>query len=129
LTRTKRETSTGSVPGTIGIEIMTPLTTPEASLARSPEGFDLQIAAASPAVAVRNHQAILQCTTEVFPGAKIDVEEAADPEIEGDEYLVVLVTTRGEARDIAARHREWHRRVRAVAPQTAGSYRLLLDVQ
>jgi len=82
-----------------------------------------------PAQVIRNHRAILESTAEIFPGAKIDVEEAVDPEIEGDPYLVIMVTTSGEVPEIVARHREWHFRIWEVAPQTAHAYRLCLDVR
>lgn len=82
-----------------------------------------------PADVIRSHRAILKMTEEVFPGGTIEVEEAVDPEIAGDPYLVVMVATPGEIEEIVAKHSEWHRQLRKVAPQTASSYRLSLDVR
>jgi len=77
----------------------------------------------------RENEAVVRSTAELFPDAQISLTQEADPEGGDDEYSAVSVTTRGEINDLAARHREWHCRLRLIAPQTATSYRLVIDVQ
>jgi hypothetical protein len=83
---------------------------------------------ASPTRTLNNHRAILEATQQLFPKASISVTEESDPEIEDDEYFSVLVQTPGTVDEVVALHREWHNRIRHVAPETASFYCLLLDI-
>jgi hypothetical protein len=81
-----------------------------------------------PAQAQRCHEAILQMTAEVFPGAKIELGTGIDPEIEGDEYPVVSVAAPGTVDELVSRNGEWHERMRAIIGPHADGYRLDLHV-
>ena len=85
--------------------------------------------AIAPPVVVRNHEAILRLTGEIFPASEIAVTEEVDAEIPGPEYFVVNVRTSGEIRALVAKDGEWHHRIWDVAPETASSYRLSLGVE
>jgi hypothetical protein len=86
-------------------------------------------AAVAPPVVLRNHEAILKLTAEIFPGGEIAVTEELDAEIAGPEYFVVNVKTQGEIGILVAKDGEWHHRIWEVAPETASSYRLSLGVE
>ncbi len=83
---------------------------------------------ATPTLTLRNHNAILELTAELFPKAKITVSEESDPEIEDDEYFVITVETPGSVGELVKCHREWHCRIVKVAQETAIAYRLSLDI-
>jgi hypothetical protein len=89
----------------------------------------LDSAVVAPPVVVRNHEAILRLTAEIFPAGEIAVTEEIDPEIPGPEYFVVNVRTSGEIRELVAKDGQWHHRIWDVAPETASSYRLSLGVE
>ena len=89
----------------------------------------LQDPRVGPATIVRNHEAVLRFTEQVFPRAKIIVEEGSDPENGDDEYFVISVGTPGDVSDLVVRHGQWHQLLRQTVPETAKLYRLLLDVQ
>ena len=80
------------------------------------------------ALTLWNHDAVLLMTADVFPRGKIEIGTGIDPEIEGDEYVVVSVTTPGNVTELVARDGEWHRRLREVVGSRASSYRLDLSV-
>lgn len=82
-----------------------------------------------PAATIAEHRHLLALTAELFPDATIEVEEAVDPEIPGDPYLVINVATSGEVNAAVEKNRQWHRRLRIAAPATASSYRLSLDLR
>jgi hypothetical protein len=86
-----------------------------------------RITSANSEVAIRNHEAILKMTEDVFPGAKVDVEQSVDPEIENYEHIAIVVVTKGDVDELVAGNREWHRRLRAAAPDTARHYVLSLS--
>lgn len=81
-----------------------------------------------PAVALQNYEAILKLTTNIFSTDQITVTHELDPEIVGKEYRVVSVKTRGEIPELLAKDSEWHHRIWDVAPETASSYCLSLDL-
>lgn len=81
-----------------------------------------------PTIVVRNHDAVLRFTSQLFPAARISVTQEADPEIENDEYFAILVETPGSVDHVVALHREWHNRIGSIAPETSRCYRLLLDI-
>jgi len=78
-------------------------------------------------LAMRNHEAILKMTEEVFPGVAIRIDEVPDPEIENFEHLAVVVVIRGDVEQLLAGNREWHQRLRGVAPEAARHYVLSLS--
>jgi hypothetical protein len=84
---------------------------------------------ASPPCTIRNHAAILQATAELFPAGQVTVTVESDPESGDEEFFAINVATPGDVNDLVARHSQWHSRKREVAPETASSYRLLLDIQ
>src|SRR5688572_13252309 len=86
-----------------------------------------RITCATPEVAIRDHEAILKMTEDVFPGAKIDVEESVDPEIENYEHIAIVVVTKRGVDELVVGNREWHKRLRAAAPDTARHYVLSLS--
>jgi hypothetical protein len=98
----------------------------EAASTELPIVFDTD--AVAPPVVLRNHEAILKLTAEIFPGAVIAVSVELDAEIPGPEYFVINVRTQGEIRELVAKDGEWHHRIWDVAPETASSYRLSLGV-
>ena len=77
---------------------------------------------------MRNHEAILKLTSEVFSTDQIVVTHELDPEIVGKEYLVVSVKTQGEMPELLAKDSQWHHRIWDVAPETASYYCLSLDL-
>jgi hypothetical protein len=85
--------------------------------------------AIAPPVVLRNHEAILKLTAELFPGGEITVTEEVDPEIPGPEYFVINVRTNGEVPELVAKDGDWHHRIWDVAAETASSYRLSLGVE
>jgi hypothetical protein len=106
---------------------------PTTPLGRPPADADLVPSPSTgahptPAAASFNHEAVLNMTAEVFPGAKIELGTGTDPEVEGDEYYVVSVTTAGEVKELVAKDGQWHHRLWDVVPKTASFYRLLMDV-
>lgn len=84
---------------------------------------------ASPTRVVRNHDEILRMTSQLFPEVTISLAVETDPEIDDDDYFVVSVTARGAFDDLAVAHRDWHRRLLELAPETATYYRLSLGIQ
>jgi hypothetical protein len=118
---------------------MTPTSAADALTAPAEQSLGVPLPAETPpgempiapcaAQVIRNHRAILGMTAEIFPGSTVEVEGAVDPEIEGDPYLVLNVATAGEIPALVEKNSQWHRQLRVVAPETASSYRLSLDVR
>jgi hypothetical protein len=100
----------------------------DATASQSPIAI-LDGAAIAPPQVLRNHDAILRLTAEIFPRGEISVTEEVDAETPGPEYFVVNVKTSGEIQELVAKDGEWHHRLWDVAPQTASSYRLSLGVE
>ncbi len=80
------------------------------------------------AASLRDYQAILKLTAEVFASDQITVAHEFDPEIASKEYWVVSVKTQSELPDLLAKDSEWHHRIWEVAPETASAYCLSLDL-
>jgi hypothetical protein len=71
---------------------------------------------------------VVAITQRLFPGP-IDVQREKDPEVEGQEYLVLNVVADGTLDEIVARDAQWHHELARIALHSPNVYCLNIDVQ
>jgi len=72
-------------------------------------------------------ETMLTMTRQLFPG-EVVVRRKADPEIAEEAFYSIRVRASGSVADVVAKDRQWHERLVEIVPESAGLFRLSMEV-